>query len=111
MEPPNISTNLPCDKEVAISFRTAVQCWQLLHSNEILQMDFKQLLLSLPCSTYVNQFLVDLAFYVGHPDEAQTILDDSTLCSSNLERNLRYLSLTLHQPSFKVCNTNQFAKR
>lgn len=101
IEPPSISSNPPCEKEVPIAFRTAVQCWQLLHSNEILQMDFKQLLLSLPCSTYVNQFLVDLAFYVGQPEEAQTILNDSTLCSSNLEKNLRYLSLTLHQPTFK----------
>lgn len=102
MEPPSISTNFPCNKEVAISFRTAVQCWQLLHSNEILQMDFKQLLLSLPCSTYVNQFLVDLAFYVGQPEEAQTILNDSTLCSSSLEKNLRNLSLTMHEPAFKI---------
>lgn len=102
-ELPNIIINPPCDAEVAILFRTAVQCWQLLQSNEILQIDFKQLLLSLPCSPYVNQFLVDLAFYLGQPEEAQTLLNDSTLGTSNLEKNLRYLSLTLHQPSFKVC--------
>lgn len=101
-EPPNITVNPPCDAEVAILFRTAVQCWQLLQSNEILQMDFKQLLLSLPCSPYVNQFLVDLAFYLGQPDEAQTLLNDSTLGTSSLEKSLRHLSLTLHQPTFQV---------
>ncbi|XP_031637409.1 integrator complex subunit 10 [Contarinia nasturtii] len=99
---PNIITNPRCDKEVAILFRTAVQCWQLLQSNEILQIDFKQLLLSLPCSPYVNQFLVDLAFYLGQPEESQTLMNDSTLGTSNLEKNLRYLSLTLHQPTFQV---------
>lgn len=102
MEPPSISTGPPCDPEVAISFRTAVQCWQLLHSIEILQLDFKQLLLSLPCSTYVNQFLVDLAFYVGQPEEAQTILNDSTLCNNPFEKNLRNLSLSLHQPTTQI---------
>lgn len=102
-ELPNIITNVPCDKEVAILFRTAVQCWQLLQSNEILQIDFKQLLLSLPCSPYVNQFLVNLAFYLGQPKEAKTLLNDSTLGTSSLEKNLRNLSLTLHQPSFQVC--------
>lgn len=102
-ELPNIITNVPCDKEVAILFRTAVQCWQLLQSNEILQIDFKQLLLSLPCSPYVNQFLVNLAFYLGQPKEAQTLLNDSTLGTSSLEKNLRNLSLTLHQSSFQVC--------
>lgn len=112
-ELPNIITNPPCDKEVAILFRTAVQCWQLLQSNEILQMDFKQLLLSLPCSPYVNQFLVDLAFYLGQPEEAQTLLNDSTLGTSSLEKNLRYLSLTLHQTSFQVstCFTNKFGSK
>lgn len=109
-ELPHIITNPPCDAEVAILFRTAVQCWQLLQSNEILQIDFKQLLLSLPCSPYVNQFLVDLAFYLGQPEEAQTLLNNSTLGTSSLEKNLRYLSLTLHQPSFKVCS-NIFTKK
>lgn len=101
-EHPNIISNPLREKETAILFRTAVQCWQLLQSNEILQMDFKQLLLSLPCSQYCNQFLVDLAFYMGQPDEAKALLNDSTLGTSALEKNLRHLSLTLHQPTFQV---------
>lgn len=99
---PHIISNSLREKETAVLFRTAVQCWQLLQSNEILQMDFKQLLLSLPCSQYCNQFLVDLAFYMGQPDEAKALLNDSTLGTSALEKNLRHLSLTLHNPTFQV---------
>lgn len=101
IEPPHLTVNAPLDEEVAISFRTAVQCWQLLHSNEMIQMDFKQLLLALPCSNYINPFLIDLAFYVGRPDD-RAILHDNSLGS--LEKNLRYLSLTLHHPNFQVSN-------
>lgn len=103
-EHPNVIPNSLREKETAILFRTAVQCWQLLQSNEILQMDFKQLLLSLPCSQYCNKFLVDLAFYMGEPDEAKVLLNDSTLGTSALEKNLRHLSLTIHQPTSEVCN-------
>lgn len=101
IEPPHLTVSLPLDEEVAISFRTAVQCWQLLHSNELIQMDFKQLLLSLPCLSYISPFLIDLAFYVGRPDD-RAILHDSSL--GTLEKNLRYLSLTLHQTTFQVKN-------
>lgn len=99
IEPPHLTVNPPLDEEVAVSFRTAVQCWQLLHSNELIKMDFKQLLLALPCSNYINPFLIDLAFYVGRPDD-RAILHDSSL--GTMEKNLRYLSLTLHQTTFQV---------
>lgn len=100
MEPPHITVNWPCTSDVSVNFVTATQCWQLLHSNEILQMDFSQLIRALPCSLWVNRFLIDLAFYVGRPEDAQAILKDTPL--SNVDKNLRHLSLTLQQPTFSV---------
>lgn len=66
----------------------------------MLQMDFTHLLRSLPCSKWVNRFLIDLAFYTGRPEEAQTILKDTVL--SNTDKNMRMLSLALQQSKFTV---------
>lgn len=100
LEPPHITVHAPCSKDVPICFVTAAQCWQLLHSNEILQIDFTQLLRGLPCSKWVNRFLIDLAFYAGRPEEAQAILNDTVL--SNVDKNMRLLSLSLQQQNFTV---------
>lgn len=100
LEPPHIIVNAPCSNEVPICFVTAAQCWQLLHSNEILQIDFTQLLRSLPCSKWVNRFLIDLAFYAGRPEEARAILEDTQ--TKHTDKNMRLLSLTLQQPTFNV---------
>lgn len=50
--------------------------------------------------SWLNRFLVDLAVYLGRSDEALNILKDSKL--SNLEKNLRNLSLTVSQPTLNV---------
>lgn len=63
-------------------------------------MDFTQLLRGLPCSKWVNRFLIDLAFYAGRPEEAQAILKDTVL--SNIDKNMRMLSLSLQQQNFTV---------
>ncbi|XP_037049863.1 integrator complex subunit 10 isoform X2 [Bradysia coprophila] len=101
-EPPKITVVYPCNKETPICFVTASQCWQLMHSNEVLQVDFGQLLMNLPMQvkSWLNRFLVDLAVYLGRGDEALNILKDTKL--SNLEKNLRNLSLTVSQPTFNI---------
>lgn len=73
-----------------------------MHSNEILQIDFGQLLMNLPMAVkaWLNRFLVDLAVYLGRADEALNILKDSTL--PNLEKNLRNLSLSVSQSALNV---------
>ncbi len=73
-----------------------------MHSNDVLQIDFGQLLMNLPTAvkSWLNRFLVDLAVYLGRGDEALNILKDTKL--SNLEKNLRNLSLTISQPTFTV---------
>ncbi|KAJ6634031.1 Integrator complex subunit 10, partial [Pseudolycoriella hygida] len=100
LEPPRITVYYPCNKETPICFVTAAQCWQLLHSNEILQIDFGQLLINVPVKMWLNRFLVDLAVYLGRNDEALNILKDSKL--SNLEKNLRNLSFTVSQPALNI---------
>lgn len=102
LEPPKITVFYPCNKETPICFKTAAQCWQLMHSNDILQIDFGQLLMNLPMAvkSWLNRFLVDLAVYLGRGDEAHSILKDTKL--SNLEKNLRNLSLTVSQPPLNV---------
>lgn len=102
LEPPKITVFYPCNPGVSVCFVTASQCWQLMHSNDILQIDFGQLLMNLPMTvkSWLNRFLVDLAVYLGRGDEALNILKDTKL--SNLEKNLRNLSLTISQPTFNV---------
>lgn len=102
LEPPKITVFYPCNKETPICFVTAAQCWQLMHSNDILQIDFGQLLMNLPMTvkSWLNRFLVDLAVYLGRGDEANSILEKTKL--SNLEKNLRNLSLTVSQPTLNV---------
>lgn len=111
LEPPKITVFYPCNKETPICFVTAAQCWQLMHSNEILQIDFGQLLMNLPMTvkSWLNRFLVDLAVYLGRGDEAHNILKDTKL--SNLEKNLRNLSLTVSQPTLNVSLFCVSAKR
>lgn len=92
MEPPQISVFSPCSAETQTCLVTAAHCWQLLHSNDILKIDFGQLLMSVPLSGWINRFLIDLAFYLGRNEEANTILKD-TDCSE-IEKKLRLLSLT-----------------
>ncbi|KAG4071338.1 hypothetical protein HA402_004042 [Bradysia odoriphaga] len=65
--------------------------WQLMHSNDVLQIDFSQLLMNLHMQVKLNRFLVDLAVYLGRGDEALNILK---------QKNLRNLSLTFNIQSF-----------
>lgn len=97
IEPPKISVFRPCSAETQTCLVTAAQCWQLLHSNEILKIDFGQLLMSVPLSGWINRFLIDLAFYLGRCEEAHTLLKD-TECSE-IEKKLRLLSLTGANPA------------
>lgn len=97
---PHISVRAPCTAETPICFVTAAQCWQLLHSNEILQTDFSKLLRSVPLSSWINRFLIDLAMYLGRSDEAHTLLKDTQF--SGNEKHLRLLSLTQSQSTFNV---------
>lgn len=105
IEAPRITIYPPCTQETPICMVTAAQCWQLLHSNEILQSDFSKLLRSVPLSNWINRFLIDLAIYLGRNEEAHSLLKD-TKCS-NIEKNVRLMSLAAAQPTFNVSKMNK----
>lgn len=97
---PQISVVWPCTAETPICFVTAAQCWQLVHGNEILQKDFGKLLRSVPLSSWINRFLIDLAIYLGRSDEAHNLLKSNQ--SHGVENYLRMMSLTMAQSTFNV---------
>lgn len=87
---PYISVFTPCTPETPVCLVTAAQCWQLLHSNDILKIDFSQLLMTVPMSAWINRFLIDLAVYLGRSDEAHQLLAKE---SAGMLRSLRFMSL------------------
>lgn len=102
--PPQISVTPECSSEVPICLVTAAHCWQLLHSNEILQLDFTQLIINIstPLTKWINRFLLDLAVYLGRNDEALSLMKQDTAHMSTLEKNVRLLSLTLSSGALNV---------
>lgn len=103
LETPQISENWPCSSETTTSFVTAVSCWQLLHSNEILQLDFTQIIMNLPITSWISRFVMDLYIYLGRNDEMTSLLNDATTRGiSTLEANIRYLSLMINQNNVNV---------
>lgn len=103
LETPQISDNWPCTQETATSFVTAASCWQLLHSNEILQMDFTQIIMNLPISSWISRFLLDLYIYLGRNEEMTALLNDTNSRGiSSLEKNIRLLSLMICQNNITI---------
>lgn len=102
--PPQISVTLESSPEVPICLVTAAHCWQLLHSNEILQLDFTQLIINIstPLTKWINRFLLDLAVYLGRNDEALSLMKQDTAHMSALEKSVRLLSLTLNSGALNL---------
>jgi hypothetical protein len=92
----------PENPETSSCLKTAAKCWQILHSNEILQIDFSNLIMQIPIAKWISRFLLDLSIYLGRNDEANTLMESDSLEMTMLEKNLRQLGLTMSQPSFNV---------
>lgn len=86
----------PCPQETPCCLITAAHCWQLMNSNELLQIETNQLLVRLPISAWVTRFISDLAVYLGRPDEFQAILKTSSV-RDGLEKDVKLLSLAVLQ--------------
>lgn len=100
-ETPEISIFAPCSPDTATWFVTAKQCWQLLHSNDILQKDFTALLRTVPTADWVSRFVVDLSAYNGSLDVAKGALrNDLTIPPRELY--VRLLSDMVSQTSYDV---------
>lgn len=88
-ESPHISIFPPCSPDTSTWLVTATQCWQLLHSNDILQKDFKALLRTVPTSDWVSRFVIDLSAYNGTLDVAKGALrNDLTIPTQELYMRL-----------------------
>ncbi|GAB0086990.1 Integrator complex subunit 10 [Sergentomyia squamirostris] len=94
----------PCSGETPNCLITAAHCWQLLHSNEILQRDFGQLLMNLPITDWVNRFLLDLAVYLGRNEDIHANLQSQ---HDTLDKQVRLLSLYVSQGNINVTAFNQ----
>lgn len=101
---PEIKVYPPCSADTPNCLITASHCWQLLHSNEILQIDLKQLLINLPITGWITRFLGDLATYLGRADEIQSILNAGP--KDSLDRDLKLLSLNILQNNISVHSFN-----
>lgn len=104
IEAPHISVTQGCSPETPNCLVAAAHCWQLLHSNDILQQDFTQMIVNIssPLTKWVNRFLLDLAIYLKRNDEALSLMKDSHADKSELEKSVRLLSLTISQGMLNV---------
>ena len=94
-EPPQIAVHPPCPLTSSSSFLTAIKCWQFLHSNEQLKMDFSRIILTLPLNNWLNRFLMDLNVFTGEMYEsAFSSIENSSI--GQVEKNIRFLSLTVN---------------
>lgn len=95
-EPVKISVAEPCRSDTPNCLITAAHCWQLINSNELLQMESNTLLVRLPIGDWVTRFISDLAVYLGRPDDFQAILKTASV-REGIEMDLKLLSLAVLQ--------------
>lgn len=86
----------PCHPETPKCLITAAHCWQLLNSNELLQMESNQLLGRLPLRDWIARFISDLSVYLGRAEDFQAILKAAPL-PDGLEKDMKLLSLAVLQ--------------
>lgn len=104
MEIPQVVVNGPVNPDAPNCLVTSYNCWQLLHSNEILKADFTQLIICIPgLSLWIQKFLIDLSVYVGQHEETHSLLQSQNARNmSQLEKNVRLFGLALVQGSINV---------
>lgn len=86
----------PCSQETPNCLITAAHCWQLMNSNELLQMESNQLLVRLPIGDWVTRFISDLSVYLGRVDDFQAILKTANV-RDGIEKDVKFLSLAVLQ--------------
>ncbi|XP_055545710.1 integrator complex subunit 10 [Wyeomyia smithii] len=104
LEIPQVVVNGPVNPDAPNCLVTSYNCWQLLHSNEILKADFTQLIICIPAlSLWIQKFLMDLSVYVGQHEETHSLLQSPNARNmSQLEKNVRLFGLALAQGNINV---------
>lgn len=95
-EAPHISVHPPCPPTTSSSFLTALRCWQFLNGNELINMDFSRIVMTLPLNSWLNRFLMDLNVYTGEMCESSFSLIQDNTSIGQVEKNIRFLSLTVN---------------
>lgn len=93
----NILHEPPFPPDAATSFLTAFKAQELLQRNVIFFKEFNQLLFDLNIARYINRIVVDFAIYLRSNTDSYTLISNSKL--SNLEKNIRMLSLVINAPN------------
>jgi integrator complex subunit 10 len=88
----------PFPPEAATSFLTAFKAQDLLQRNVIFFKDFNQLLYDLNITRKINRIVVDFAIYLRINADSYNLINTSNQFS-NLEKNVRMLSLVINAPN------------
>ncbi|XP_055635558.1 integrator complex subunit 10 [Toxorhynchites rutilus septentrionalis] len=104
LEVPQVFVNGPVNPDATNCLVTSYNCWQLLHSNEILKTEFTQLVICIPAlSVWIKKFLIDLSVYVGQHEETHSLLQSQNANNMpQLEKNVRLFGVALMQGSINV---------
>lgn len=93
----NINHEHPFPPEAATAFLTAFKAQELLQRNAIFFDDFNKLLFDLNVAKFMNRIIVDFAIYLRINADSYNLINSGKL--SNLEKNIRMLSLVINAPN------------
>ncbi|CAF4761491.1 unnamed protein product [Pieris macdunnoughi] len=74
----------------AYQFQTAANCWELLHSNDIISREFMKLTSQLQTKPWLEGFTDELALYRGQYEEALPISNKTSLTSNIIRVSIHY---------------------
>ncbi|CAK1549889.1 unnamed protein product [Leptosia nina] len=74
----------------AHQFQSAANCWELLHSNDVISREFSKLTSQLQTKPWLDGFTEELAVYRGQYDEAMPPTNISNLTSNIVRTSINY---------------------
>lgn len=81
----------------SLQFQAAANCWELLHSNEVISREFVKLANQLQVKPWAESFSDDLALYQGRYDETKTMQ------ANNLASNIMRVSVNFFLKKYALC--------
>jgi integrator complex subunit 10 len=94
----NILHEQPFPPDAATSFLTAFKAQDLLQRNVIFYKEFNAILFELGIRDKINRIVIDFSMYMRINAETYNLINDVNQLS-NLEKNLRMLSLVINAPN------------
>ncbi|XP_044728934.1 integrator complex subunit 10 [Chrysoperla carnea] len=102
---PILTIDKPASNTALTNFIMAANCWEMLHSSEIIQREFSKLTSNLKLEQSLNNFILDFAMYKGHYEDALLRLQEDRPVEpiAVLTRNLRIASILFFQKYYGQC--------